>query len=327
MNTNFYAKYKDQNQHGAVLILVAVAMVAFLGIAALAIDVGFLMAGKNELQNAADAAALAGASVLAREDPDNFNVNEDKIRQAAIEVAGLNSASNNKVQLSNENVKIGIWDWDGDPGEYEDRFVNGSQPYNAVKVDIGGHNIKTFFTPDFGLGATAVAIVAPIVSMKGLVPLGVTDDEASLLKESGPNAIYYFDKNSGNWGTLNLDKDETGAAGANDIHDWMLNGYDGYVSVGDLLTPQPGVGSINSIRDECQQLEGEILYVPVIDSFDTGASEFSTVMGFIAIKIKEVSGQGSNTKIYVEYIEDAVASGSVDFGMQNFGIVGVKLVM
>jgi Flp pilus assembly protein TadG len=51
-------------QRGVVLPLVALLMVVLLGFAAFAVDMGYLYVVKNELQNAADAAALAGASVL-----------------------------------------------------------------------------------------------------------------------------------------------------------------------------------------------------------------------------------------------------------------------
>lgn len=49
---------------GAVLILVGILMFVLLGFAAFAIDLGYSYVIKNQLQNVADAAALAGASVL-----------------------------------------------------------------------------------------------------------------------------------------------------------------------------------------------------------------------------------------------------------------------
>ncbi len=52
------------SQHGATAILVALLLVVFFGIAALAIDIGHLFVVRNELQNAADAGALAGAHNL-----------------------------------------------------------------------------------------------------------------------------------------------------------------------------------------------------------------------------------------------------------------------
>ena len=53
-----------KNSRGGVLVLVVFLLVVFIGIAALAIDIGFLSTTKNELQNVADAAALAGAGYM-----------------------------------------------------------------------------------------------------------------------------------------------------------------------------------------------------------------------------------------------------------------------
>jgi Flp pilus assembly protein TadG len=52
-------------EHGTILILVAVTMVAFLGLAALAIDIGSFYQAQRQAQSAADAGALAGADALA----------------------------------------------------------------------------------------------------------------------------------------------------------------------------------------------------------------------------------------------------------------------
>lgn len=52
------------DQSGAVLVIVALLLVVLVAIAAFAIDIGHLMVVRNQLQNAADAGALAGARVL-----------------------------------------------------------------------------------------------------------------------------------------------------------------------------------------------------------------------------------------------------------------------
>lgn len=61
------------NQNGAVIVLVAILTVLFLGIAALAIDVYHVYVVRNELQNAADAGALYGARVLYLDDGESVN--------------------------------------------------------------------------------------------------------------------------------------------------------------------------------------------------------------------------------------------------------------
>ena len=55
---------KLQNNHGVTAIIVGITMTALIGFAALAVDLGHLYVVKNELQNAADSGALAGARVL-----------------------------------------------------------------------------------------------------------------------------------------------------------------------------------------------------------------------------------------------------------------------
>jgi hypothetical protein len=52
------------NRHGIVAVIIATLTIVFAGLAALAIDLSHLFVVRNELQNAADAGALAGARFL-----------------------------------------------------------------------------------------------------------------------------------------------------------------------------------------------------------------------------------------------------------------------
>ena len=56
--------FKPRRQKGAMLITVTLLLVTLVGFAALAFDVGHIMIVRNELQNGADASALAGANCL-----------------------------------------------------------------------------------------------------------------------------------------------------------------------------------------------------------------------------------------------------------------------
>jgi len=75
------------NQRGATLIMVTIAMVVIFGFAVLAIDVSMMLLARTQLKNAADAAVLAGASVLALDSTDT-----EGATAKAIEFAGLNVA-------------------------------------------------------------------------------------------------------------------------------------------------------------------------------------------------------------------------------------------
>ncbi len=55
---------RGRRERGQILPIVALALVALLGISAFAIDVGYAFYAKRQLQSAADAAALAGAQDL-----------------------------------------------------------------------------------------------------------------------------------------------------------------------------------------------------------------------------------------------------------------------
>jgi Flp pilus assembly protein TadG len=74
-------------QTGAIMIMVAVAIVVIFGFCILCLDMPMTMLVKSQLQNAADAAALAGALAYA-----HSNGDEATAIAEAIQIAGLNNA-------------------------------------------------------------------------------------------------------------------------------------------------------------------------------------------------------------------------------------------
>src|SRR5262245_66654063 len=75
-----------RDERGAVLVHAALAMLLLIAFSALAIDYGALMVSRRQAQNAADAAALAGALSLAFDDPDDLA----RAQAAAVAVGGAN---------------------------------------------------------------------------------------------------------------------------------------------------------------------------------------------------------------------------------------------
>jgi len=70
---HFIVKMKERK--GAVAVIVAIVLAMLIGFVALAVDVGYVMVTRNELQDVADAAALAGARTLGRLYECNGNAN------------------------------------------------------------------------------------------------------------------------------------------------------------------------------------------------------------------------------------------------------------
>jgi len=65
-----------KNEDGQVLVLTAILLAVLLGFAALTIDIGMVYITKTKLQNAADAAALAGAQDLPNSSIDTLTAND-----------------------------------------------------------------------------------------------------------------------------------------------------------------------------------------------------------------------------------------------------------
>ena len=86
-----------KNQRGATAVIVGVSMFALVGFAALVVDLGNLYVARNELQNAADAGALAGAGNLYNDSGTaiNSSANAD-----AYNVAKANFSQNKSVDVN-----------------------------------------------------------------------------------------------------------------------------------------------------------------------------------------------------------------------------------
>jgi Flp pilus assembly protein TadG len=72
-----------RNQRGATAILVGLCLFSLIGFGALAVDIGHLCVARNELQNAADAGALAGARFLYNNDGTAVNPGANQIARDA----------------------------------------------------------------------------------------------------------------------------------------------------------------------------------------------------------------------------------------------------
>ena len=77
-----------KSERGAVAVIVAILIALFIMFTALAVDIGHLYVAHNELQNAADAGALAGARFLYNGEGTAVNV------QAPIQIARDGAVAN-----------------------------------------------------------------------------------------------------------------------------------------------------------------------------------------------------------------------------------------
>ena len=160
-----------KNQAGAIIVIIAVIASVLIGFVALAIDIGYLAVSKNELQNVADAAALAACRKLGNiyqgmtyEEQQSYVCNPEMIKSVAREVGQKNKAATKSIAINDEDIVIGHWP----PSPPGSPYVNDLTKPNAVQVkarrdDKANGFIPTFFAGVLGinfLGVEATATAA-----------------------------------------------------------------------------------------------------------------------------------------------------------------------
>jgi Flp pilus assembly protein TadG len=178
-----------KNDKGATIVLVAILLVVIIGVAALAIDVGNLVATKGELQKIADGAALAGAGDLGEQyrtkGCDAISVSD--IANIANDVAVQNVADTKNITLNSSDIVWGCWDDSQTFREFGETgcSCSSSLPPNAVKVtarrdSAANTPVDTFFAgvlgPEtVGLSATSVAALSGPSEASDLpIPVGIS---------------------------------------------------------------------------------------------------------------------------------------------------------
>ncbi|HEY7687399.1 MAG TPA: TadG family pilus assembly protein [Dongiaceae bacterium] len=133
------------DERGSVLPIVGLCMLAILGVAALAIDIGYQQTLQTQLEATADAAALAAANQLP---------NKKKALEAAEKYAELNMPHDQHGYVLHRNdVIFGTWHADSRT------FLPGGKDPNAVRVTVqrseeNGNPAETFFLQIFGTQAS-----------------------------------------------------------------------------------------------------------------------------------------------------------------------------
>lgn len=134
---------------GQILLLASVSMIAVIGFAALAVDIGYMYSTRRSMQTAADAAAIAAANALQ-------SSNSGSYQTAAADVATLNGFTNGQ---NNTTVTVGT----PTSGPY-----SGDSSYVQVSVS---RPVPTYFLRVLGYSTLNVAVsaVAGTVSGTGCV--------------------------------------------------------------------------------------------------------------------------------------------------------------
>jgi Flp pilus assembly protein TadG len=187
-------RIRRRGESGQALIMFVLGLAVFLGMVALTIDVGLILHERRQLQNTADAAALAGVIEL----PQSTVLAQSKAQEWAAN-NGIDLAEGDEIQITiaddDTSVTVEV--------TRETSFVFG-RVLGLTTVDVS---------------ASAVAQVGAPASLAGIMPFAVLEDAIDY--SVSPTTIKYDanDPTTGNFAPLKID-----GPGSSTYEDTIING-------------------------------------------------------------------------------------------------------
>lgn len=289
---------------GNAAIILVIAFMALLGFTALALDIGNVYINKVKLSNALDSAALSACLELPENPSKAFEIAHEYLEKNGIEPSRTN------INISDDNKQIEI---------------------------EGNLDVEYFFAKAIGFKGTKVyantkAAIGPVKSVKGgLRPFAVVAYDFSygdrvILKEDAGDGYH------GNYGVVAL-----GGFGANVFRINALYGYDGKISVGDLIDTEPGnmAGVVNDIRNyinadpytfqNFNRDSRRLWTLPLVNTLEVDGRKKVLVVGFAEFFVEDIqkkSGKAEITGRFIRYVR----SGEIDFNLLDTGLYAAKLI-
>jgi len=282
------------DKRGATLIWVSLAMVALISMMALAIDGGYAYAQRRQMQNAADAAAIAGARMRALGGSD----------------AQVDSVIN---QYATANGADAV-SW---------TYLNGQ---NTVQV-TASRTFPTFFAGIVGLqqmtaSALAEASIQPLAGAGNLLPMIVEERNFVIgqtyeLWQDDPEA-------PGNFGWL----DWNGVpVSSRELATNIANpSNSGYWAIGDWVPGCPGVKVSAPVRNALNGWIGNHVTIPFYDVVQgQGANTHYRISGFGEFVLEEFNFRGNNKWVrghFVRWVELGPGGSGPNRGLSTVRLTG-----
>ena len=296
--------HRDASDRGSVAVVVAAAFVPLTMALAAVTDGGRVWVEKQDLQNEVEASAIAVAQTIA---------------------LGGSSCAPSALALV-----------DGQATCTTSVRSNGSVATVTAADDVDLYFAQLFGRDSAGIDAAASVRIGPAESTSGLRPVAMCIESSGLVewlasgKTSTATYTIGIDAESaacgsdvaGNWGVLDFDG---GSNSMSDAQNWIAQGYDGSVSVGDSVDGDPGIPSPALDLDE---LVGQSVVLPVFENPRLeGSNALYDIAGFVKVRIVEVnlSGSASRRNVKVVFEKGAVNgtagdSDSPDFGLSSWSV-------
>ena len=296
-----------KQKRGTILVITAVAMIAFLSFFSLVVDLGHIFVTKAELQNTADSAAMASIIEV-------MQGGVDTAQQVAVDFGQVHQVAGSPILVNPNDIVFGSYDFDAS------QFQANGLPTNAVEVTARRADgalsgaLPLFFADLFGknfsnVTATSRAVldsrVTGLNTGNQLLPYSVLKD---LVDENGDGQfdvgrvldVFPGHYAPGNFGFLDLNN---GSNGTPDLADWIENGYDGDFIIppgGSLeIEGNPGIHAA-SLLSSFLSVVGQERFLPVHDAVTSqGANATYNVVAILAVRILGVKLTGPQSQRYI----------------------------
>jgi Flp pilus assembly protein TadG len=334
------------NSRGAAAVMVALTLTVLLAMAAAAIDVGHALVARNELQNVADAGALAGARTLGllyegmpMADMQTYTLSGSDaaaIHTAVQDTAILNAAAGVNIAVNTGDIQIGLWN---SASRTFTPTVNQPRAVRVITRRDGSGNgpISTFLASVIGLTSINVSTVATAeLTAIGSTPPAALDlpiaiSQLFFSQYGCGDSIMVYPSNGDPQscaGFTTFDQAPSNNAAMLNIINGMINGS--------YQTPPTTAGSTqlqfingtlsngtwNALVTLFQQNSAGTGYwdamVPVYQGNDCSPSGSLTIMGYANIRITNINGQPGATitgNVQCPQFESGGVGGGPDFGV------------
>ncbi len=315
---------KTTNEHGQSMVLALVFLTVLMGMAALVLDVGSWYRAQRSAQSTADAAALAAAQVLPGDTSTASSLATSYANKNGGGIAPVGGITFSTGYLANDTVAVKVTR--PAPGFFAKLFGIGS-------VNVSGRATARAFN------LTTARYVAPIVvhykhpllnCTRGSQPTcnptfgETTTLTLSDLHEPGGGS------GAGSFGLINLNPlNDTGNIGAGTLADWLTNGYDNEMDLGQYNSAPSAnfnnsefLSALDSVRDK------EVLFPVYRLLTGPGANARYDIIGWVGFYIRSYTADGSNgtlTGEFSRYIADGIPAenggGPPDLGTHEIELI------
>jgi Flp pilus assembly protein TadG len=254
---------------GQVTVLAAVFMVFLIAMVAFVLDVGSWFRQQRSAQSTVDAAALAGAQALPG-DPNGARNIATTYATKNGGVAGLTISIGSKWT---PNDQITVTQAKGAAGFF-------SKVIGISAVTVHAHATAVSERPSMPL---AVAPIAVNISHQDLSGLG-----CPCFGTGYPTTIPLGKTGApGSFTMLNLDlSTQNGTVGASTLADWLTNGFDEYLPLGDYYSDPGAKFNDNKIQSALLGRDGTELLFPVYDTLvGTGSNADYHVIAWVGFHL------------------------------------------